>query len=228
MLYGFLIFLLVMDCLLLILLVLVQSGSGSGLASAFGGGVEDSLLGSKGNVTLNRWTSGLAAGFFILCCLLAWVSPGTTRSVTSDMDAAETSKDAGSTQGSATETHQNTPGPVEQNETQAPGDPSASPASGSEAGTPADGKTGGASEGKPAASPIPEAGPSGPRNGEDALREKTQETREAGTETPEPDAKASEPAPGEKNPSESQGVTEDQPGGAQPGEPGTEKPSDPE
>lgn len=92
MLYGFLMTLLVIDCIFLILFVLIQSGTGSGLASAFGGGSEDSLLGSKGNVTLNRWTSGLAAGFFILCCLLAWFSGRTERSVTADMSETENRK----------------------------------------------------------------------------------------------------------------------------------------
>lgn len=85
MLEGFLYFVLVVDSLLLILLVLIQSGTGGGLASTFGGGGEESLLGSRGSETLSRWTSITASTFFILCCVLAYLSGQKEESITATL-----------------------------------------------------------------------------------------------------------------------------------------------
>lgn len=96
---GFLYFLLVVDCLMLCLLVLIQSGSGGGLASAFGGaGGEDTLLGSRGNQTLNKLTSWFAAGFMVLCCILAFISGRHQGSVTEGVPSAPTVEGTSSTE----------------------------------------------------------------------------------------------------------------------------------
>jgi preprotein translocase subunit SecG len=85
MLEGILYVVLVVDSLFLMLLVLIQSGTGGGLASTFGGGSEESLLGSRGSQTLSRWTSITACTFFVLCCVLAYLSGRREESVTSEL-----------------------------------------------------------------------------------------------------------------------------------------------
>ena len=84
---------------MLCLLVLIQSGSGGGLASAFGGaGGEDTLLGSRGNQTLNKLTSWFAAGFMVLCCILAFISGRHQGSVTEGVPSAPTEEGTSSTE----------------------------------------------------------------------------------------------------------------------------------
>jgi protein translocase SecG subunit len=64
---GFLTFLLVVDCLLLILLVLVQlpkKDAGAGLA--FGGGASDALFGAGAGNALTKLTKYVATIFFVL------------------------------------------------------------------------------------------------------------------------------------------------------------------
>ena len=59
--------LLVIDCILLILLVLIQkSKSGGGLGGAFGGGMGESILGSRAGNVLTKATTILGTAFAVI------------------------------------------------------------------------------------------------------------------------------------------------------------------
>ena len=73
MLYKFLVFLLIADCVVLVLAILLQSGKGGGLAASFGGASSspDALIGIRqaGNLltTVSWWGGGVFLGLsFIL------------------------------------------------------------------------------------------------------------------------------------------------------------------
>ena len=69
---GFLTFLLVVDCLLLILLVLVQlPKKEAGLGQAFGGGATDALFGAGSGNALTKMTKYATAIFFVLTLSLS-------------------------------------------------------------------------------------------------------------------------------------------------------------
>ena len=66
--------------LILIALVLLQPGEGKGLSETFGGGVAESILGSKANSFLIKATAVMAAIFFVICITLTvmiqWMRSG--------------------------------------------------------------------------------------------------------------------------------------------------------
>lgn len=70
MIFGFLLFLHVVVCILLIIAVLLQASKGGGLSSAFGGmgSSATTILGGRGAATfLSKATSVLAALFMVVC-----------------------------------------------------------------------------------------------------------------------------------------------------------------
>ncbi|MCI0434683.1 MAG: preprotein translocase subunit SecG [Gemmatimonadetes bacterium] len=78
--YGFILFLLIIDGLMLSVIVLMQSGKGDGLAAMGGGGgtMADSVLGGRQAATLltkASWTTG--AIFLVLAVVLSIMSSRT-------------------------------------------------------------------------------------------------------------------------------------------------------
>src|SRR6188472_2133994 len=69
---GFLTFLEVLVCILLILIVLMQRPKQEGLGAAFGGGMMDSLAGAQTTNVLQKGTTYLGIFLFLLTTLLAW------------------------------------------------------------------------------------------------------------------------------------------------------------
>ena len=69
MLYGLVMVVHVIACLVLILVILLQAGRGGGLSEGFGDTVSQSLFGTKSNVLLTRATT-VCAVLFILTCLV--------------------------------------------------------------------------------------------------------------------------------------------------------------
>ena len=76
--YGFVISLHVLTCLLLVVVVLLQSGKGGGLAGAFGGGGQSVFGGRGASNLLTRATMILGGLFFVTSLTLALMNPGTT------------------------------------------------------------------------------------------------------------------------------------------------------
>ncbi len=76
MLYGFLIFLFVVTCILLIIVILMQASKGGGLASSFGGmGSAGGILGARGATSfLQKATIGLAISFGVICLIISVIS----------------------------------------------------------------------------------------------------------------------------------------------------------
>jgi preprotein translocase subunit SecG len=72
MLYGIIIAVHMIVCVLMVLLVLVQSDKGGGLAGAFGGmGGVNTVFGGRGTATvLTKATTWFAFGFIAICLLL--------------------------------------------------------------------------------------------------------------------------------------------------------------
>jgi preprotein translocase subunit SecG len=69
--YGLVVTLFIIVCLLQIVAVLMQSSKGGGLAGAFGGGGMGAMFGSRGTATfLSKLTAGLATTFMLLALLL--------------------------------------------------------------------------------------------------------------------------------------------------------------
>jgi preprotein translocase subunit SecG len=63
----------VIVCVLVILVVLLQSGKGAGFAGLFGGGGGDALFSApSGSMFIRKFTTGLAAAFFLTCLLLTY------------------------------------------------------------------------------------------------------------------------------------------------------------
>jgi preprotein translocase subunit SecG len=83
--YGVVMFVHVLVCILLIIVVLLQQTKGAGMGSVFGGGGgSDTLFGGKGATPFFvRLTSGLAIGFFLTSLTLVLLSrrPRTTSAV---------------------------------------------------------------------------------------------------------------------------------------------------
>lgn len=69
MLYGLVVAVHVIACLILILVILLQAGRGGGISEAFGGGAAQSLFGTKTNVFLTRATT-ISAILFVFTCLI--------------------------------------------------------------------------------------------------------------------------------------------------------------
>ncbi|MGQ0644369.1 MAG: preprotein translocase subunit SecG [Elusimicrobiota bacterium] len=73
--YGIMLTLHIVVCVLVILVVLIQSGKGAGLSNVFGGGGGDALFSApSGSMFIRKLTTGLAAGFFLTCLILAYLS----------------------------------------------------------------------------------------------------------------------------------------------------------
>lgn len=79
MLYGVLIFVHIIACVVLIAVVLIQAGRGGGLTDSFSSA--ESIFGTKTNSFLVRSTTTFAIIFFITCVSLAFVSKQRSRSL---------------------------------------------------------------------------------------------------------------------------------------------------
>ncbi len=77
--YGFLIAIHVIVCILLITIVLIQSGRGGGLTETFSSA--ESIFGTKTNAFLTRATTVLATLFIVSCLSLYLLSIKKTRSL---------------------------------------------------------------------------------------------------------------------------------------------------
>jgi len=71
--YGLVVTIFILICILQIITILLQSSKGGGLAGAFGGGGGmGAMFGSRGTATfLSKLTAGLATAFMILSLVLA-------------------------------------------------------------------------------------------------------------------------------------------------------------
>ena len=69
-LYGLVIAVHVLVCLVLILVILLQAGRGGGLSEAFSGNVGQTLFGTKANVFLTKATTACAVLFLVTCLIL--------------------------------------------------------------------------------------------------------------------------------------------------------------
>lgn len=81
--YGLILTLHVLVCLVLIVVVLIQMSKGGGMGGLFGGGGSDALFSApSGNLFIKKLTIGLAVGFFCTTLLLTLLeSRRGTRSV---------------------------------------------------------------------------------------------------------------------------------------------------
>ncbi|MDP8207120.1 MAG: preprotein translocase subunit SecG [Candidatus Electryonea clarkiae] len=87
MIYGFLLFIHVLICILLVIAVLMQRAKGGGLAGIAGGAASQAVLGGRGAATvIHKFTVGLAISFGVVCLLLGILSKGksTAHSVTQE------------------------------------------------------------------------------------------------------------------------------------------------
>lgn len=76
MLFGFLLFIFIIVCILLCFLILIQSDKGGGISGAIGGGLggANSLLGTQDTANiLTRGTVIFGSAFALLCILLSFV-----------------------------------------------------------------------------------------------------------------------------------------------------------
>ena len=72
--YGFLVFLHVITCLLLVGVILMQASKGGGLAGTFGG-TSNAMFGGRGAGSfLSKVTVGLAVAFMMLAILISLVN----------------------------------------------------------------------------------------------------------------------------------------------------------
>jgi len=81
MVYGFVIAIHVISCLILILVILLQAGRGGGLSEAFGGASSQTIFGAKTNVFLARATATAAIMFLVTCLLLGILTSRRGRSL---------------------------------------------------------------------------------------------------------------------------------------------------
>lgn len=73
--YGVILALHIIICILLIIVVLLQQTRGAGMSSVFGGGGTESIFGGKGATPFFiKLTSGLAVAFFITSLTLVLLS----------------------------------------------------------------------------------------------------------------------------------------------------------
>lgn len=75
MIYGLLVTLFVIVCVLMVIVILLQASKGGGLVSSFGGvGGSGGILGARGAANLlQKMTIGLAITFGVLCFLISMV-----------------------------------------------------------------------------------------------------------------------------------------------------------
>jgi len=86
MLYGLVVGIHVVACLVLILVILLQAGRGGGLSEAFGGGSSQTIFGAKANVFLTRATTAAAIMFIITCLSLGIMTSRRGRSLIDRFD----------------------------------------------------------------------------------------------------------------------------------------------
>lgn len=79
--YTFLIIIHVICCILLVAIVLLQVGRGMGIVGSLGGGIADTLFGSRAGDVLTRSTTVIATVFMITSLSLAYISLKKTGSV---------------------------------------------------------------------------------------------------------------------------------------------------
>ena len=77
--FGFIIFLHTVVCLLLVMIILMQSGRGGGLTESFS--AAESMFGAKTNIVLVRATTVLASLFLVTCLSLAFLSARSSKSL---------------------------------------------------------------------------------------------------------------------------------------------------
>ena len=80
-LFSVLIALHVVVCLILVVLILLQPGEGRGLSETFGGGMAESIFGSKASAFLTKSTAMFATLFFVICISLTILTARKTQSV---------------------------------------------------------------------------------------------------------------------------------------------------
>ncbi len=80
--YGFLVMLHIIVCILLICVILMQASKGGGLAGTFGGATSSAVFGGRGAGNfLTKLTAGLAIAFMMLAILISLVNvPSNTAS----------------------------------------------------------------------------------------------------------------------------------------------------
>lgn len=78
MLYGFMIVLFVLTCILMVVVILMQASKGGGLASSFGGmgGAGGMLSARSATSFLQKTTIGLAVFYAVLCIIISFMSAG--------------------------------------------------------------------------------------------------------------------------------------------------------
>ena len=83
MIFGILLFLFILTCLVLCLLILIQSDKGGGISGAIGGlSGANNFLGTQDTANiLTKGTYGIGAFFLALCILMTVVAPGGSGSV---------------------------------------------------------------------------------------------------------------------------------------------------
>ena len=86
--FGLIIFIHVVACILLILIILMQSGRGGGLTEGFA--PAESLFGAKTNVVLVKATAILAGVFIVTCLAIAFFSTTRNRSLMEQAPARTT------------------------------------------------------------------------------------------------------------------------------------------
>lgn len=70
---GFVWFLFLLVCFILILVVMLQRGDAGGVGAAFGGGGGDTAFGVTADMTWKKTTAYLAGAFFFLALLLSYL-----------------------------------------------------------------------------------------------------------------------------------------------------------
>ncbi len=83
MLYGLVITIHIIVCLVLILVILLQAGRGGGLSESFGSNITQSLFGTKANVFLTHATTASAILFIVTCLSLGILTSRRGRSLVS-------------------------------------------------------------------------------------------------------------------------------------------------
>ena len=87
--FGFIIFVHTLACILLVVIILMQSGRGGGLTEGFS--AAESMFGAKTNVVLVKTTTILASVFLVTCLSLAFLSSQKDKSLMMGKSATQES-----------------------------------------------------------------------------------------------------------------------------------------
>ncbi len=90
--FGFIIVIHLIVCILLIVLILIQRGRGGGLVETLSD--FESMFGPKTNTLLNRLTTVLAVIFLFTCLILAFLSAKQSRSLMEDVTTTQSTADS--------------------------------------------------------------------------------------------------------------------------------------